>query len=100
LALGFLGAGGGGQGALQRPPPAALPACRAADPEPSPPNSPHPPKPQLGIASEFSGGALLCGGSVSVRRGPGGDGALLLEGAAGADYYAVRDAIYAQYSVC
>jgi cleavage and polyadenylation specificity factor subunit 2 len=56
-----------------------------------------------GIPAEFSaGGVLLCGRGVSVRKAdgpPGAEGELLLEGALGDDFYAVRDVLSARYHV-
>jgi hypothetical protein len=60
----------------------------------------------VGIASEFSGGALYCAGHVVVRRrqqqGPdeGGGGGLVLEGAFSEDYYRIREVVYGQYHIC
>ena len=53
-----------------------------------------------GIPAEFSaGGVLLCGRGVSVRKADGADGEFLLEGAAGEDYYRVRDVLYSRFRV-
>jgi len=49
-----------------------------------------------GIPAEFAaGGVLLCGRGVAVRAGE--EGELLLEGALGADWYAVRDVLYSRF---
>ena len=53
-----------------------------------------------GIPSEFSaGGVLLCGRGVSVRKVDGVDGEFVLEGAAGEDYYRVREVLYSRFRV-
>ena len=53
-----------------------------------------------GIPAEFSaGGVLLCGRGVSVRKADGAEGDFLLEGAAGEDYYRVRDVLYSRFRV-
>jgi cleavage and polyadenylation specificity factor subunit 2 len=55
---------------------------------------------RVGVASEFSGGVLVCEGGVAVRRAPGGDApGLVLEGPLSDMYYKVRDVVYAQYHV-
>lgn len=53
-----------------------------------------------GIASEWSGGALICRGVVMIRHLGGDSGELLLEGALSDDYYRVRNVLYSQYHVC
>jgi hypothetical protein len=52
-----------------------------------------------GAAGGAGGGVLACAGGVTVRRAPGG-GELVVEGPLGDAYFAVRDVLYAQYSVC
>ena len=53
-----------------------------------------------GIPAEFSaGGVLLCGRGVSVRKADGVDGEFVLEGAAGEDFYRVRDVLYSRFRV-
>jgi cleavage and polyadenylation specificity factor subunit 2 len=54
---------------------------------------------EAGVAAEFAAGGLVCSGRVSVRREPG-QGEVRLEGPLSADYYKVRDVLYAQYHVC
>ena len=51
------------------------------------------------VRADFSAGGLICSGRVSVRREPG-VGEVRLEGPLSAEYYKVRDVLYAQYHVC
>mmetsp|Transcript_48188 Transcript_48188/g.154355 ORF Transcript_48188/g.154355 Transcript_48188/m.154355 type:complete len:294 (+) Transcript_48188:151-1032(+) len=55
-----------------------------------------------GMPAEVRGGVLLCGadGYVTVRKAPGSEGQLVLEGALCEDYYKVRQLVYGQYHRC
>eukprot|EP00877_Chromochloris_zofingiensis_P014690 jgi/Chrzof1/9475/Cz04g04140.t1 len=54
-----------------------------------------------GIPSGFqSAGALLCAGSVLVRKAPDAEGQLVMEGPLSEDYFKVRDIVYGQYNIC
>lgn len=57
---------------------------------------------QHGIASHFSGGALICEDTVAVRLGAPQRGQpvpVSLEGCVGETYYAVRELLYAQFAI-
>jgi len=48
--------------------------------------------------AEFSGGVLLCGGSVTVRKDAVTQ-QLVLEGALSEDYYNIRGILYSQFHI-
>jgi cleavage and polyadenylation specificity factor subunit 2 len=48
--------------------------------------------------AEFSGGVLLCGGNVTVRKDAVTQ-QLVLEGALSEDYYKIRGILYSQFHI-
>eukprot|EP00040_Diaphanoeca_grandis_P026591 m.149321 g.149321 ORF g.149321 m.149321 type:complete len:741 (+) comp30650_c0_seq1:204-2426(+) len=53
---------------------------------------------KAGIKAVFSGGMLVCNGTVAVKKAPG-QGQLSLEGSVCDTYYAVRDLLYQQFAI-